>query len=232
MAKKTVVVKIGTSSLTEKSGRLDVARLHALTSQIADLRDSGAQVILVTSAAIAAGYSLLGYQERPVSVPAKQASAAVGQGLLMEEYTRALAERGYVAAQILLTRADFCRQAAGITTPFPRFEVLLSRGAVPVINENDTVSIAELKLGDNDMLSVPGGRDDARGFVGAAHRHRRALYRRPAQRPEGRAHTVCGKGDAGDRGPGRRGRKRPTARAVWPPKSRARNLQPAPVCPL
>ena len=73
MAKKTVVVKIGTSSLTEKSGKLDVARLHALTSQIADLRDSGAQVILVTSAAIAAGYSLLGYQERPVSVPAKQA---------------------------------------------------------------------------------------------------------------------------------------------------------------
>ena len=123
MAKKTVVVKIGTSSLTEKSGKLDVARLHALTSQIADLRDSGAQVILVTSAAIAAGYSLLGYQERPVSVPAKQASAAVGQGLLMEEYTRALAERGYVAAQILLTRADFADKRR-YHNAFSAFEVL------------------------------------------------------------------------------------------------------------
>ena len=168
MAKKTVVVKIGTSSLTEKSGKLDVARLRALTQQVANLRDAGMSVIMVTSAAIAAGYSLLGYQERPVSVPAKQASAAVGQGLLMEEYTRALAERGYVAAQILLTRADFsdrrryhnaCSAAPRARrrrcdSAFSALEVLLSRGAVPVINENDTVSIAELKLGDNDMLSA------------------------------------------------------------------------------
>ena len=80
MGRKTVVVKIGTSSLTEKSGRLDVGRLRALTGQVADLRDAGHQVILVTSAAIAAGYSRLGYHERPVSVPAKQACAAVGRG--------------------------------------------------------------------------------------------------------------------------------------------------------
>ena len=153
MSKKTVVVKIGTSSLTEKSGRLDVNRLRALTGQIASLRDAGNQVILVTSAAIAAGYSLLGYQERPVSVPAKQASAAVGQGLLMEEYTRCLHERGYVAAQILLTRADFSDRRR-YHNAFSALEVLLSRGAVPIINENDTVSIAELKLGDNDMLSA------------------------------------------------------------------------------
>ena len=153
MAKKTVVVKIGTSSLTEKSGRLDVSRLRALTGQLAGLRDAGNQVILVTSAAIAAGYSLLGYQERPVSVPAKQASAAVGQGLLMEEYTRCLHERGYVAAQILLTRADFSDRRR-YHNAFSALEVLLSRGAIPIINENDTVSIAELKLGDNDMLSA------------------------------------------------------------------------------
>ncbi len=153
MSKKTVVVKIGTSSLTEKSGRLDVNRLRALTGQIASLRDAGNQVILVTSAAIAAGYSLLGYQERPVSVPAKQASAAVGQGLLMEEYTRCLHERGYVAAQILLTRADFSDRRR-YHNAFSALEVLLARGAVPIINENDTVSIAELKLGDNDMLSA------------------------------------------------------------------------------
>ena len=88
--KKTIVVKIGTSSLTEKSGRLSPERLRALTAQVADLRDEGHQVVMVTSAAIAAGYTLLGYHKRPVAVAAKQACAAVGQGLLMEEYTRCL----------------------------------------------------------------------------------------------------------------------------------------------
>ncbi len=153
MARKTIVVKIGTSSLTEKSGKLDIARLRALTAQVAHARDAGHQVIMVTSGAIAAGYSLLGYQERPVAVPAKQASAAVGQGLLMEEYARCLADHGYVAAQLLLTRADFSDRRR-YHNAFSALEVLLSRGAVPVINENDTVSIAELKLGDNDMLSA------------------------------------------------------------------------------
>ena len=96
--KKTIVVKIGTSSLTEKSGRLSTERLRSLTAQVAQLRDQGHQVVMVTSAAIAAGYTLLGYHERPKAVAAKQACAAVGQGLLMEEYTRCLHEHGYVAA--------------------------------------------------------------------------------------------------------------------------------------
>lgn len=152
-SKKTVVVKIGTSSLTEKSGALAPDKLRALTARIADLHDAGHQVILVTSAAIAAGYSLLGYNERPTSVAAKQASAAVGQGLLMEEYTQVLAERGIVAAQILLTRDDF-RDKRRYTNAWAALDVLLNRGAIPVINENDTVSIDELKLGDNDMLSA------------------------------------------------------------------------------
>lgn len=151
--RKTVVVKLGTSSLTERSGALAPARLHALAAQLADLRDAGHQVILVTSAAIAAGYALLGYHERPTSVSARQASAAVGQGLLMEEYTRALAGRGIVAAQLLLTRDDF-RDKRRYSNAWSALEVLLARGAVPIINENDTVSIAELKLGDNDMLSA------------------------------------------------------------------------------
>ena len=151
--KKTVVVKVGTSSLTEKSGRLAPEKLHSVTEQIAALRDAGHQVVLVTSGAIAAGYPLLGYRERPTGVAAKQASAAVGQGLLMEEYAAALSARGYVAAQLLLTRGDF-RDRRRYQTAFAALEVLLSRGAVPVINENDTVSIAELKLGDNDMLSA------------------------------------------------------------------------------
>ena len=151
--KKTVVVKVGTSSLTEKSGRLAPEKLHSVTEQIAGLRDAGHQVVLVTSGAIAAGYPLLGYRERPTGVAAKQASAAVGQGLLMEEYAAALSARGYVAAQLLLTRGDF-RDRRRYQNAFAALEVLLSRGAVPVINENDTVSIAELKLGDNDMLSA------------------------------------------------------------------------------
>ena len=151
--KKTVVVKVGTSSLTEKSGRLAPEKLHSVTEQIAALRDAGHQVVLVTSGAIAAGYPLLGYRERPTGVAAKQASAAVGQGLLMEEYAAALSARGYVAAQLLLTRGDF-RDRRRYQNAFAALEVLLSRGAVPVINENDTVSIAELKLGDNDMLSA------------------------------------------------------------------------------
>ena len=151
--KKTIVVKIGTSSLTEKSGRLSTERLRSLTAQVAQLRDQGHQVVMVTSAAIAAGYTLLGYHERPKAVAAKQACAAVGQGLLMEEYTRCLHEHGYVAAQLLLTRDDF-RDRRRYHNAFSALEVLLARGAVPIINENDTVSIAELKLGDNDMLSA------------------------------------------------------------------------------
>ena len=148
-----MVVKVGTSSLTEKSGRLAPEKLHSVTEQIAALRDAGHQVVLVTSGAIAAGYPLLGSRERPTGVAAKQASAAVGQGLLMEEYAAALSARGYVAAQLLLTRGDF-RDRRRYQNAFAALEVLLSRGAVPVINENDTVSIAELKLGDNDMLSA------------------------------------------------------------------------------
>lgn len=151
--RKTVVVKVGTSSLTEKSGRMAPARVAAVSDQVAALHGQGHQVILVTSGAIAAGYAALGFNERPRAVPAKQASAAVGQGILMEEYTRCLAAHGIVAAQLLLTRDDF-RDRRRYTNAFNALEVLLGRGAVPVINENDTVSIAELKLGDNDTLSA------------------------------------------------------------------------------
>lgn len=151
--KKTVVVKLGTSSLTESSGRLAPEKLRALAFQLAELRNAGRQVIVVSSAAVAAGYPPLGYKSRPTGVAARQAAAAVGQGLLMERYTEALAEKGVVAAQLLLTRDDF-RDRRRYSNAFAALEVLMSRGAVPIINENDTVSIAELKLGDNDMLSA------------------------------------------------------------------------------
>lgn len=151
--KKTIVIKIGTSSLTMSSGDLSKDKLRRLANLIADVYDLGHQVLLVTSGAIAAGYTKLGYKERPSSVAAKQASAAVGQVLLMEEYTKAFSERGIVAAQLLLTRDDF-RDKRRYTNAYNALEVLLSRSAIPIINENDSVSIAELKLGDNDMLSA------------------------------------------------------------------------------
>ena len=145
--KKTIVVKVGTSSLTEPDGRLSSLKVHSLAKQLACLYKQGHHVILVTSGAIAAGYPLLGYHERPTSVPAKQASAAVGQGLLMEEYSRYLSEEGIVAAQLLLTRDDFSDKRR-YKNAFNALEVLLARGAMPIINENDTVSIEELRVGD------------------------------------------------------------------------------------
>ncbi|MFY9380862.1 MAG: glutamate 5-kinase [Eubacteriales bacterium] len=151
--KKTIVVKVGTSSLTEPDGRLSSLKVHSLAKQLACLYKQGHHVILVTSGAIAAGYPLLGYHERPTSVPAKQASAAVGQGLLMEEYSRYLSEEGIVAAQLLLTRDDFSDKRR-YKNAFNALEVLLARGAMPIINENDTVSIEELRVGDNDKLSA------------------------------------------------------------------------------
>ncbi len=150
---KTVVVKIGTSSLTESTGELNKEHLRRLAAAVAEVHEAGHHVLLVTSAAISAGYPLLGYKRRPTTTAGKQAAAAVGQGLLMEEYTAALAERGIVAAQLLLTRDDF-RDKRRYNNAHAALEVLLSRRALPIINENDSVSVAELKLGDNDMLSA------------------------------------------------------------------------------
>lgn len=148
-----VVVKVGTTSLTGTDGSMDAAKVAELVSQICDLRRAGHQAVIVTSGAIAAGFRRLGYTERPKTVPAKQASAAVGQGLLVEEYTRGFYEQGYVAAQLLITRADFTDKRR-YKNAYNTLSVLLKRGAIPIINENDTVSIEELCFGDNDRLSA------------------------------------------------------------------------------
>ncbi len=151
--KQLIVAKIGTSSLTTPDGSLAPEKIANLVRQIGILKDQGHGVVLVTSGSIAAGFRRLGYQQRPSSIGAKQAAAAVGQGLLMEEYTRCLLERGYVGAQILLTREDFTDRRR-YRNAFQALDVLLKRGAVPIINENDTISIEELKFGDNDTLSA------------------------------------------------------------------------------
>lgn len=152
MKRKLFIIKIGTSSLTLPCGDIDRERIKDTVRQIADLKDMGHDAVIVTSGSIAAGFRALGYSTRPSSVSAKQASAAVGQGLLMEEYTRFFAERGYVTAQVLLTRGDFMDKRR-YKNAFSAFEILLSRGAVPIINENDTIAIEELQVGDNDTLA-------------------------------------------------------------------------------
>ena len=105
--KQTIVVKIGSSSLTDSQGYLAKEKIQYIAKDVAKLKALGHKIVIVTSGSIAAGFSLLGYKERPKTVEGKQAAAAVGQGLLIEEYTKALKNFDYLAAQILLTRGEF-----------------------------------------------------------------------------------------------------------------------------
>lgn len=153
MKYKRIVFKVGTSSITRSDGSLSRGKIQTITRQLAALHRAGHELVLVSSGAVAAGFGALGFKKRPVKIADKQASAAVGQGLLMEEYTANLSSDGIVSAQILLSRADFAdkrryQNAGGALS------VLLQRRAIPIINENDTVSVEELKIGDNDTLSA------------------------------------------------------------------------------
>ena len=122
-------------------------------AELAALQTAGHHVILVSSGAIAAGFSRLGFKKRPTKIADKQAAAAVGQGLLMEEYTKNLMAYQIPCAQILLNRSDF-EDRRRYKNIFGSLSVLLGRGAIPIINENDTIAIEELKVGDNDTLSA------------------------------------------------------------------------------
>ncbi|KXT75158.1 Glutamate 5-kinase / RNA-binding C-terminal domain PUA [Streptococcus sp. DD10] len=153
MKYKRIVFKVGTSSLTNRDGKLSSSKVKAITNQLAMLHEKGYEVILVSSGAIAAGFGSLGFKKRPTKIADKQASAAVGQGLLLEEYTTNLMLRQIVSAQILLTQDDFADMRR-YKNAHQSLTVLLNRGAIPIINENDTVSIEELKIGDNDTLSA------------------------------------------------------------------------------
>ena len=153
MKYKRIVFKVGTSSLTNPDGSLSRAKVKAITQQLATLHEEGHELILVSSGAIAAGFSSLGFKKRPTKIADKQASAAVGQGLLLEEYTSNLLMKGIVSAQILLTQDDFVDKRR-YNNAHQALSVLLTRHAIPIINENDTVSIEELKVGDNDTMSA------------------------------------------------------------------------------
>ena len=152
-ANSLIVVKVGSSSLTDKGGVLAPEKLKEVVRQICKVKEMGHRVVLVSSGAIAAGFRRLGFVNRPTAIADKQASAAVGQGLLMEEYNRFFLEHSVSCGQILLTRGDFADKRR-FQNAFAALQVLLERGAVPIINENDTVAIEELKIGDNDTLSA------------------------------------------------------------------------------
>ncbi|MDX1934039.1 MAG: glutamate 5-kinase [Capsulimonadales bacterium] len=150
---KRIVIKVGTSTLTGGSGSPDRVYINSLAAQIADQRAFGRQVVLVSSGAIRAGMLRLGLAEKPRTIPAKQATASVGQGVLMGIYADIFANYGIAVGQVLLTRDDLSHRARYVNAR-NTFEALLAVGALPIVNENDTVAIDEIKVGDNDTLAA------------------------------------------------------------------------------
>ncbi|MFC4024614.1 glutamate 5-kinase [Oceanobacillus longus] len=153
MSKQRIVVKIGSSSLTNDKGEIDQQKLDDHIHALAALRHANHEVILVSSGAVAAGFARLGYSSRPVTLKGKQAAAAVGQSLLIQTYIEKFNTYKITSAQLLLTRGDFSNRER-YRNAFATIMELLERGILPIINENDTVSVEELTFGDNDMLSA------------------------------------------------------------------------------
>ncbi len=150
---RRIVVKVGTSSLAYNTGKLNLTYMGYLVRQLADLYNHGKEVLLVSSGAIGAGAGKLGLRRTPRSIPEKQACAAIGQGMLLHMYEKMFAEYGITVGQVLLTRDDFAVRQRFINAE-NTLSALLAFGAVPVINENDTVAVDEIKLGDNDHLGA------------------------------------------------------------------------------
>lgn len=150
---KLLVVKVGSSTLVGSDGRVDEAFIRSLARQFALLRGEGYHVVLVSSGAVAAGRELLGFRSRPSDMPSLQACAATGQVALMEVYARELGQQGLPCGQVLLTRRDVVDRESYLNARNTLFR-LLDLGAVPIVNENDTVSVAEFTFGDNDMLGA------------------------------------------------------------------------------
>jgi len=151
--KKRIVIKIGSSSLTDDKGYLDKERLNQYVKKIVELFQYEHEVVIVSSGAVAAGFHLLGYPTRPETIEGKQAAAAIGQGLLVQAYNEAFQIDDYSVAQILLTRNDFANSKQ-YHNAYRTLNMLLKRNIVPIINENDSVAIDELTFGDNDRLSA------------------------------------------------------------------------------
>ncbi|KGP73287.1 glutamate 5-kinase [Pontibacillus yanchengensis] len=153
MNKKRIVIKIGSSSLTSLHGEISRRKLEKLVDEVVQLKDEGHEVLLVSSGAVAAGYRKLGCLSRPTKLPEKQAAASIGQGLLIESYSDLFISHGYIASQILITRSDFSDESR-YNNARNTINVLLERGIIPIVNENDTITMDFLKFGDNDTLSA------------------------------------------------------------------------------
>jgi len=150
---RRVVVKLGTGVLTSGIGQLDTARISAIARDLADLRSAGTEVIVVSSGAVGLGMGALGLARRPREVSRKQACAAIGQSRLMQTWQAAFAPAGLTVAQVLLTHEDL-RARDRYLGVRACIRELVDYGTIPIINENDTVSAAEIKFGDNDTLSA------------------------------------------------------------------------------
>ncbi len=151
--KRRVVFKVGTSTLTHETGKTNIRHMGGLVRVLSDLMNQGIEVVLVTSGAIGVGVGKLGLSARPTDTPGRQAAATVGQCELMFMYDKMFAEYGHIVGQLLITKEDVeddVRRGNLVNT----FEKLFEYGAIPIINENDSVAVDEIVYGDNDSLSA------------------------------------------------------------------------------
>lgn len=151
--KSRIVVKVGTSTLTYDTGKINLRQIHNLSRVLSDLRNQGHEIILVSSGAIGVAMGKLGIQTKPKDTKIKQSLAAVGQCELMALYDKMFSEFHNIVAQILLTRSDIDSEKRKQHTK-NTFNTLLEMGIIPIVNENDTVSVEEIEFGDNDRLSA------------------------------------------------------------------------------
>ncbi|WMJ23926.1 glutamate 5-kinase [Paludicola sp. MB14-C6] len=150
---KRIVIKVGTSTLAHKTGMLNIRRVEQLIKVISDLKNSGKEIVFVTSGAIGVGVGKLGLSKKPTDMPTKQACAAIGQGELMYIYDKYFTEYNHNVAQVLLTR-DIIESEKRKENVINTFQRLLELSVIPIVNENDTVSVDEIEFGDNDTLSA------------------------------------------------------------------------------
>lgn len=148
-----IVVKVGTSTLAHSTGRLNIRRVEQLCKVLSDLKNAGHELVLVSSGAIGMGLGKLGLRERPQDMPSKQAAAAIGQCELMYVYDKLFSEYHHTVAQILLTGSDIHNEQRSENFHNTLFR-LLELGALPILNENDTIATEEIVIGDNDTLAA------------------------------------------------------------------------------
>ena len=211
-----IVVKVGTSTLAHATGRLNIRHVEELVKVLSDLKNAGHQIILVSSGAIGMGVGKLNLPCRPTDMPGKQAAAAVGQCELMYTYDRLFTQYNHTVAQILLTGEDIDHSDRRENFQNTIFR-LLELGALPIINENDTVATAEIKVGGQRYPGGRGGLHGESGPAGPAQRYPGALHRRSPQGPGCPADPGGGGDHCRHRGAGRRGLAPAWARGAWPP---------------